>query len=78
MPLTQRALQNYTMAVKNTPCIVLNDRSGPRGGVPRMQKLRGPLLVGAKHNQRFPLSKPVVGRYIALHAVPAYRASTYL
>ena len=26
----------------------------------------------------FGLSKPVVGRTIALHAVPAYRASTYL
>ena len=37
-------------------------------------------LVGAQDYiyQRFPLSKPVVGQKIALHAVPAFRASTYL
>ena len=40
-----------------------------RGGVPRMQKL------GDQGYQRFPLSKPVVGQNIALHAVPVYRAS---
>ena len=28
--------------------------------------------------QSFPVSKPVIGWNIALHAVPAYRASTYL
>ena len=32
-------------------------------------------MVGAQGYQRFPLSKPVVGRNIALDAVPAYRAS---
>ena len=32
----------------------------------------------AQGYQRFPLSKPVVGLNIASHAVPAYRASTYL
>ena len=38
-----------------------------------------PLLpVGAQGYQTFPLYKPVVGRNIALRAVPAYRASTYL
>ena len=54
-----------------------------------MQKLSAP-LVGAQGialeqencliYQRFPLSKPVVGRNIVLDAVPAYsyRASTYL
>ena len=47
----------------------------PRGRVPWMQKLRGP-LVGAQCYQRFPLSKPVVGQNIALDAVPAYKAST--
>ena len=57
----------------------------PRGGEPRMQKLRPPPpphpvthLVGAQGYQRFPLSKPVIGQTIALHAVCAYRASTYL
>ena len=42
-----------------------------------MQKLRAP-LVGSEGCQRFPFSKPVVGQSIALHAVPAYRASTYV
>ena len=46
-------------------------------GVPQMQKLRAP-LVGAQGYQRFPLSRPVVGLDIALDAVTAYRASTYL
>ena len=45
-----------------------------RGGVPRMQKLKVP-LVGAQGYQRFPLSKPVVCQNIALDALPAYRAS---
>ena len=49
----------------------------PRGGVPRMQKLNTP-LVEAQGYQQFPLSMPVVGRNIALHAVPAYRSSPYL
>ena len=35
-----------------------------------------PHLVGAQGYQKFCLSKPVVGRNIAFHAV--YRASTYL
>ena len=35
-------------------------------------------LVGARGYQRFPLSKSVVAPNLALHAVPAYRASTYL
>ena len=48
----------------------------PPGGVPRMHKLRE--LVGAQGYQRFPLSKHAVGQNIAVHAVPAYRASTYL
>ena len=35
--------------------------------------------MGARDYQRFLLSKPVVGHnIIALHAVPAYGASTYL
>ena len=38
-----------------------------------MQKLREPSLV-----HLFLLSKPAAGRNIALHAVPAYRACTYL
>ena len=46
-----------------------------------MLKLRAP-LVGAQGYQRFPISKPTCTSrseyYIALHAVPAYRASTYL
>ena len=46
-------------------------------GVPRMQKLRAP-LVGTQGYQRFPLSKPVEGLNIALHSVSAYRASIYL
>ena len=41
-------------------------------GIPRMQKL------WARGYQRFPLSKPVVGRNIALHDMPTYMASTYL
>ena len=41
-----------------------------------MQKLRAP-LVRTQGCQRFPLSKPAAGQNIALHAVPAYRASTY-
>ena len=49
----------------------------PRGGVPRMQKLSAPLM-GAQGYQRFPLSKPVVRRNIAVYAAPVYRASTYL
>ena len=49
----------------------------PHGGVPRMQKLMAP-NGGSEGYRRFPLSKPVVGRNIALHAVSAYRASTYL
>ena len=36
-----------------------------------------PPLVGAQGYQRFHLSEPVVGQNLALHAVPAYRASTY-
>ena len=43
-----------------------------------MQKNRGPTLVGAHGYQRFPLSKPAVGKNIALHALSAYRVSTYL
>ena len=48
-----------------------------RGGVPSMQKLPPPLppaalLVVAQGYQRFPLSKPVVGQNMTLHAVPAY------
>ena len=35
-------------------------------------------MVGAHGYQRFLVSKPVVGQNIALHAVPAYRASSYL
>ena len=34
--------------------------------------------MGAQGYEWFPLSKPVVGQNIALHAVPAYRVSTYL
>ena len=34
--------------------------------------------MGAHGYHRFPISKPVVGQNIALHAVPAYRACTYL
>ena len=47
-------------------------------------EIKGPLLspllllVGAQGCERFPLSKPVVGQNVALHAVPVYRASTYL
>ena len=37
-----------------------------------------PPLVGAHGYHRFPLSKPVVGPNIALHAVSAYRATAYL
>ena len=45
-----------------------------------MQKLRPPHpLVGAQGYQRLLLSKHEVGQNIVkLHAVPAYRASTYL
>ena len=46
----------------------------PRGGVTQTKKLRAP-LVGAQGYQSFPLSKPVAGQHIALHAVLAYRAS---
>ena len=42
---------------------------GPAMGYRRMQKTSAP-LVGAQGYQMFPLSKPVVGRDIALHAVP--------
>ena len=49
----------------------------PRSWVPRMQNLSDP-LAGAHPYQRFPLSKPVVSRIVALHAVPVYRASTYV
>ena len=35
-----------------------------------------PPLVGAQGYHMFPLFKPVVGQNIALHAAPAYRAST--
>ena len=47
------------------------------GGVPWVQKWRVSLM-GVQGYQRFPLFKPVVGHNIALHTVPAYRASTYL
>ena len=47
-----------------------------RGGVPRTQKLKSP-LVGAQGYKRFTLSKPV-GQHIDLHAAPADSASTYL
>ena len=48
------------------------------GWLSQMQKLRA-ALVGAQNYQRFPLSEPVVGQNIALHAVSAYRvSSTYL
>ena len=49
----------------------------PRGGVPRMQKLK-PHLAGAESYDMFPLSKPVVGQNRAVGVVPAYRASTLL
>ena len=42
-----------------------------------MRKLRAS-LVGAQDYERFPFSKLAVGQSIALYAVPAYRASTYL
>ena len=42
-----------------------------------MQKFKTP-LVGAQVYQRFPLSKPVVGQNVALRAVLACRAATYL
>ena len=45
-------------------------------GVPRMQKLRGPLL-GAQGYQRLPLSKSAVGPNIALHPVPAFTVSAF-
>ena len=35
-------------------------------------------LVGAQGYQRFTFSKSVVGRHIALHVVPTYRACAYL
>ena len=46
----------------------------------QIQKLRPPLpnRVGAQGYESVPISKPVVGQNIALHAMPAYRASTYL
>ena len=47
----------------------------PRGGIPRTQKLRYPLVV-AQGCIKFSLSKPGVGQNIALHAVPADRTST--
>ena len=50
--------------------------SSPCGGVPQMQNLRVP-LVAAQGYRRFPLSKHV-SLNIALRAVLAYRASTYL
>ena len=43
------------------------------GGTANAEKLSAP-LVGAQGYQTSPLSKPVVGRNIALHAVAAYRA----
>ena len=47
------------------------------GGIQRMQKVPPPhpplLLLLPQGYQRFPLSKPVVGQNIALHAAPAYR-----
>ena len=43
----------------------------------QMQKLRVP-VVGAEGCQRIPLSKPVVGSNIDLHALSAYKASFYL
>ena len=49
----------------------------PRGGVPRMHKLR-PLLVGAQGYQRFPLFKHVVDVNIALDAVPVLTGLLYL
>ena len=42
-----------------------------------MQKLKA-LLVGDHSYQRFPLSKPLVGQNLALDAVSAYRAYTYI
>ena len=47
------------------------------GEVPWTQKLPPPLRtrMGAQGYQRFPLSKPVAGQNIALHATPADRAS---
>ena len=48
----------------------------PRGGVPPMQKLSVPWWESRAIKGSF--SKPVVGRNIALHAVPVYMASTYL
>ena len=46
----------------------------PHGGTQGLSKV--PCLT--EEEERFPLSKPVVGQNIALHAVPAYRTSTYL
>ena len=48
----------------------------PCGGVPRMQKLCTP-LSGALGYQSFSLSNPAEGWNIALHAVPAHRASAF-
>ena len=50
----------------------------PSGGVPRMHKSRAILLVGAQGYQMLISYKPVVAQNIVLHAMPAYRASTYL
>ena len=46
-------------------------------GAPRMHTLRAN-VVWSQGLERFPLSKPVVGRNIDLHVASAYRASTYL
>ena len=37
-----------------------------------------PMELEAQGCQRCPLSKPLLGQNIALHVVPAYRASAYL
>ena len=64
--------------------MVQQHKGEPRGWVPQKKKKKNPPPppppppTCQKGYQKFPLSKLVVGQYIALHAVPAYRAFTYL
>ena len=52
--------------------------SPPRDGVMRMEKVRAPWWEPMPGLSKDAISMPVVGPNIALYAVPAHRASTYI
>ena len=56
--------------------MILHFMMAPRGGTADAE-IKGGGHGGSPGLSKVPFSKPLVGPNIALHAVPAYRASTF-